>query len=373
NLTANFKVGIQNWAVADSAGNIGIFPYGYYPVIERGNPRGILPGNGSYDWTGFVPVKDLPHLYDPSRGFVFSANQITISKNYPYYIGWDYESGYRADEIHTLLNETNGFNTSKMEKVQLTIHDFTTDIFKGPLLKTLKMYGLDTSPEFEALSSWNGNMTVNSTAASIYYYWLKFFVNITFIPYMQYYGINESNGLYQTSFFLASDDTYHGPLIEDLVNWTLTDPEISWFSNPVTGQKQNESQVMALAYNRTVSYLTLNYGKYSISWEWGNIHKRYLSSFFGINYMNTEYIPAAGDGNTINAAYGTLSDFGPSWRMVVNLSHPDSAVGIYPGGISENPLSAYYENNFIPWNDGTYYRLIPVDAPEDFYYLYGGA
>ena len=88
--------------------------------------------------------------------------------------------------------------------------------------------------------------------------------------------------------------------------------------------------------------------------DWGNIHTRHLSSFFSINTLNTEEIPAAGNGNTINAAYGLTSNFGPSWRLVVNLSNPAKSVGIYPGGVSENPLSNYYSNNFIPWNNGVY-------------------
>ena len=42
-------------------------------------------------------------------------------------------------------------------------------------------------------------------------------------------------------------------------------------------------------------------------------------------------MPAAGDGNTINAAYGIVSDFGPSWRLVVNLSHPESSMELNSG------------------------------------------
>ena len=54
------------------------------------------------------------------------------------------------------------------------------------------------------------------------------------------------------------------------------------------------------------------------------------------------------------------------------MSHAYTGVGIYPGGISENPLSQYYENDFVPWNDGIYYRLIPLTAPAQFYYMYPG-
>lgn len=372
NASEYFKVAIQNWAVADIHGNIGIFPYGEYPVIEKGDPRGILPGTGEYNWVGFIPIEQEPYLYNPSRGYVFSANQITVSRNYPYYIGWDYESGYRADEIHLLLNSTRGFNTARMEALQLTVHDFTTNIFMPKLLEAMNYTDYENSTVYHTLLDWNGNMTINSTAASIYYYWIRNYVSDVFSPYLKLYNITTSEGLGNVSFFLGEDDYYHGPLIEDLVNWTMNYPNIQWFSNPITGASGTAITDMLSALNQTVSYLNSKYGRISTSWEWGNIHKRYLSSFFGISSFNTAPVPAAGDGNTINAAYGTLSDFGPSWRMVANMSHAYTSVGIYPGGISENPLSHYYANNFIPWNEGIYYRLIPLTAPAQFLYMYPG-
>lgn len=372
NLTEYFKVAIQNWAVADYSGNIGIFPYGEYPVIDGGNPRGILPGNGPYNWVGFVPLSKEPYLYDPARGFVFSDNQITVSRNYPYYLGWDYESGYRADEAYTLLNSSYHDSIQTMENIQLSFHDYTTDIFLKPLLKALSTSTFSSSQEYSALAKWNGDMTVNSTAATIYYFWIQNFVNDTFLPYMEKYGINQSEGLYSVSFFLGPDDYYHGPLIEDLVNWTVNYPDTPWFDNPVTGATRNATTLMVQAFNNTISYLNRKIGTYSSVWEWGNVHKRVLTSLFGISYLNTVEIPAAGDGNTINAAYGTISNFGPSWRMVVNMSDPMDGMGIYPGGLSENPLSPYYSNTFIPWNQGIYYALIPAGLKNQFYYLYVG-
>lgn len=370
NLTKYFKVAIQNWAVADSKGNIGIFPYGEYPVIKTGDPRGILNGTGESNWVGFVPLKDEPYLYDPVRGFVFSDNQITVSPNYPYYIGWDYESGYRADEAHHLLNTTYGINTKDMENIQLTVHDYTTNIFLDSMLNSIKnVYG--NTAIFNELKSWNGNMTVNSSAASVFYFWEQNLVNDTFSPYMQEYNINSSKGLYSVSFFIGPDSMYHGPLIEDLANWTMHYRNSNYFNNPLNGNTRNFNIVSLEAFNQTIHQLTQKYGSLSAKWNWGNIHKRYLTSFFGINPFNTETIPAGGDGNTINAAYGIVSDFGPSWRLVVNLSHPENAMGIYPGGISENPLSGYYSNEFIPWNNDLYYRLIPVNMPKEFYSGYG--
>jgi len=372
NETQFFKVGIQNWAVADSAGNIGIFTFGNVPIIAHGNPRAVLPGNGSYNWMGFINTSLLPHVYDPARGFVFSANQVSVSRNYSYYLGWDFESGYRADEIYYLLNTTSGINTHKMERIQLTVHDYTTDLFLPPLLRALKEHGLSSTPEYSTLSAWNGNAEINSTAETIYYFWLANYVNDTFRPYLDRYGITPSDGLNSTAFYLGSDATYHGPLIEDLENWTVNAPNISWFDDPVNSQTRNATTVMLLSYNQTVNQLERRIGAYSGKWQWGNLHKRFLSSLFGIDVMNTEEVPAAGDSNTINAAYGLVSDFGPSWRMIVNMSHPQNSVGIYPGGLSENPLSPYYSNTFIPWNNGIYYPLIPSSAPKQFLFEYHG-
>lgn len=39
-----FKVATQNWAVADSRGNIGIFSYGLFPIISQG-----IRGYSSWD------------------------------------------------------------------------------------------------------------------------------------------------------------------------------------------------------------------------------------------------------------------------------------------------------------------------------------
>jgi len=369
-LERYFRVAIQNWAVADSQGNIGIFSYGEYPIISQGDPRGILPGTGAYNWIGFVNLSYQPFLYNPPTGFVFSANQITVSSNYPYYVGWDYESGFRADEIFSTLSSAAQVNDSNMIQLQLSIHDYSTDVFLKPLLAALSRAGYASTPEYQALSSWNGDMYTNSSAATIYYFWLRNYISFVFSPWLRYYNITPAEGLGSSSFFLGADDYYHGPLIEDLENWTANYTNTRWFSNPLTGETANASSDLVEAYAETMSNLTSTLGTYSAKWDWGNVHTRVLASFFGIAPLNTRPLAAPGDGNTVNAAYGLQSNFGPSWRMVVDMSAPQNALGIYPGGASESPVSAYYSNTFLVWNEGNYYRLIPADAPEQFFYLY---
>jgi penicillin amidase len=163
-------------------------------------------------------------------------------------------------------------------------------------------------------------------------------------------------------------------LIEDLANWTVNYPTIQWFNSPSNGEKRNATTLMAQAFGETLDQLSTILGNYSQStWAWGQIHMRYDPSLFGLATLDGPILPAVGDDNTPNAAYGLNSTTGPSWRQVTDISQPiASSFGIYPGGLSENSLTPYYTNTVSDWNDGIYYTLIPSGLPSIFYYLYPG-
>ena len=65
-------------------------------------------------------------------------------------------------------------------------------------------------------------------------------------------------------------------------------------------------------------------------------------------------LPVGGNGDIINAV---THSHGPSWRMVVQLSTPTEAYGVYPGGQSGNPGSKFYDNFINSWVVGKYNKL----------------
>ena len=76
------------------------------------------------------------------------------------------------------------------------------------------------------------------------------------------------------------------------------------------------------------------------------------------------YGPRAGNGDswTVDAADGyPTSTSGPSWRFVMDWG-TRLAEGVYPGGQSENPLSAWYQNQVAAWWDGRYYPMVDATA-----------
>ena len=65
-------------------------------------------------------------------------------------------------------------------------------------------------------------------------------------------------------------------------------------------------------------------------------------------------LEVGGYGNTINAM---THSHGPSWRMIVHLTTPLEAYGVFPAGQSGNPGSRYYDNFVDTWVEGKYYQL----------------
>jgi penicillin G amidase len=94
----------------------------------------------------------------------------------------------------------------------------------------------------------------------------------------------------------------------------------------------------------------------------GRPHSRSFPSGEGAAGLGYGPRAASGDRFTEDAADGGLNaTTGPSWRMIVAFgASAMSAVGVYPGGQSENPASPWYTNLVPLWWDGQY---LPLPVP----------
>src|SRR5205807_560895 len=76
-----------------------------------------VPGNGGFEWTGFVPIDQLPHSFNPAEGFVATANNRMTPEGYPYKVGFQWYSVYRVKRIKEVLEQ------AKASGKKLTIVD----------------------------------------------------------------------------------------------------------------------------------------------------------------------------------------------------------------------------------------------------------
>jgi penicillin amidase len=81
----------QNCVFACKNGDIAIWDQGEFPAKWYRQGDFVMPGtDSSYFWQGMIPQFENPHLINPGRNFVSSANQMPTDTSYPYYLGGNY-------------------------------------------------------------------------------------------------------------------------------------------------------------------------------------------------------------------------------------------------------------------------------------------
>ncbi len=73
----------ENQVYADVRGNIGWKPAGLVPRRPDWDGLMPVPGDGRYEWDGFLEADELPVEFNPPGGWVASANEMNLPKGYP--------------------------------------------------------------------------------------------------------------------------------------------------------------------------------------------------------------------------------------------------------------------------------------------------
>jgi len=343
----------HNFVYADDAGNIGLISAGYFPLVAQGQPWLPMPGTGEYDVTGTVPYDDIPQVYDPSEGFIWSANQRQVGPDYPYYIGTAsnfFDPGYRANEIKRVLSQAGKLSAADMMALQTDTRDFLASEITPQLVGALAGDQLTTSEQQarDLLAGWDFKMETGSAAASMWWTFWQAYLSQTF------------DSIWKAKNVTVDRHELDDALSQYLETLTLKSPPSCGLACSPSIAAPSQDAALRAAFHAAFSALQTTLGADPASWTWGRIHTRELENLAQVSGLS--YGPRAdrGDGNTPLAAGGFPSTHGPSWRMVVDWgTHTFS--GIYPGGQSENPASTWYENRVDTWWNGLYAPMLSAD------------
>jgi penicillin G amidase len=362
---AGWHAPTQNFVYADDQGNIGEISAGYYPQVAHGDPWLPLSGTGADDIDGVIPYAAEPQVYDPPGHVIATANQRPVDPSYPYYIGTSenfFDNSYRANQIYATLQGQSDLKPAAFAKLQGNVTDNLAQSIVPKLVAALRQSGGLTTNEQSALNllaGWNGSMTTGSAAASVWWTFWGDYISATFQPWWKSAKVPVSKD--EDGLALSSWPT---SLTEDLDAWTTgtgSPPALSAFTLP-SGADRTTPQVMRQAFGTAVSHLAAKLGGTPSTWAWSKLHTREFPSLTGATGLGYGPRASSGDAWTVDAAEGGLnSSVGPSWRMVVDFAGssggPVLAEGVYPGGQSENPTSAWYDDLIEYWWDD---RLLPM-------------
>jgi len=336
----------ENMIWADKEGNIGWQAVGIAPI--RNNFSGLVPvpGDGSYEWDGYLPIIEKPHAYNPEQGFLATANQNVTPEDYTHWnaIAYSWSDPYRGDRVNEVLSSGKKMTMDDMKALQVDYLSIPARTLV-PYLKDLPLSG-KASEALKLMNDWDFKLDPNSIAAAIYVSWeneIKDLADDYFIPQ----AVKE--------IFLGLQMTTVMDLIQN--------PDGN-FENNAT---QSRDQFLRDAFENAVANLEENLGPDMSKWQYGQekFKHTYMAHALGSSVddatkakLDLGPLPRGGNSYTPGSTGGNNNQSsGASFRMIVNTGDWDAAIGTNGPGQSGDPDSPFYSNLFEPWAKDQYFPV----------------
>jgi penicillin amidase len=331
----NFRCPGQNFVFASREGDIAIKQQGKFPIKREWQGWFLQDGSTTAtEWDGFIPVEENPHVLNPERGFVSSANQQAVDSTYPYHIGGIYEH-YRNRRINSQLEQMQGITLEDMQRLQLDNYNWQASEALPIMLAHLPG---DIDPELtNLLSGWDYYNNADLFAPAVYELWWDSLYVMIWDEFMEDDGLKAPSSFYTT----------------EMLNRDLTNP---FFDIASTVEQEDFMEVNRLAFEKAASAF-----RDMDEPDWGTAKATDIRHLGLIPAFGRYSVYCGGNKHIVNA---TGKYAGPSWRMVVELGPEMRPTGIYPGGQSGNPGSPYYDNFIDDWSAGKHYDLLFLNKEE---------
>ncbi|CAN5444074.1 penicillin acylase family protein [soil metagenome] len=361
----DWSVPAQNVTFADAQGNIGYRLAGKAPVRDKN--LGLVPAPGwtdQYEWSGMIPVAELPRLYNPESGKIVTANNKLVGDDYPYFLGVEFDPGWRAARIEEMLNRKDRHTLRDMEELQLD----TSSKYAQALTPWLAIFSSSDEWEMVALNElrkWNFRMDADSVPALVFHYYLLNVMEMIFGDKLGaatrgYLGI-ASNPLFLIHGFTTRAET---KLLE-----LLNEHETSvWYMDVATGRQRRREELLQEALSLAVQQIRQAHGDSKLKWNWGRIHQvRYTHPLGSAPLLRKLFsrgpLPVGGDGATVNVARHApqlppgLVQVTASFRQIYAVGAWDQAQTVTTSGQSGHPLSQHYDDQMMMWKEGVYHKM----------------
>jgi penicillin amidase len=343
---ARWKVPSENIVYADRAGNIGEHSVGLAPLRSW---TGLLPmpGAGNYNWAGFLPASELPHVFNPAAGFVATANHKMIPEHYPYQVGFEWAPPYRFERIRSVLE---GAHRTRHKLTIADMQELQNDVVSLPARELQNLLRSTPLRDHSALTGflrWDGMLTRESPEAALYEVWLE--------------EICRSLGRRLS----ATHSAHYDSLTPHVVLALLENPDQGLFGEDPLAARD---ALLADALKDSRTELERRLGPDPSQWTWGRLHAMHfrhpLDRQTGAGeLLDLEPLPRPGDEYTVNATgFDAWTSWeqteGASYREIIDTGDWDRSVAVNTPGQSGQPGSAHYADLVPLWNAGRYFPLI---------------
>ncbi|GAB3541171.1 penicillin acylase family protein [Spirosoma fluminis] len=329
----------ENMIWADKTGTIGWQSVGLSPI--RRNFTGLVPvpGDGRFEWGGYLPITQLPNKLNPPEGYVVTANNNLTPINYPHRnaVGWTWSSPVRAHRIEEVLNDGKRKTLTDFMALQADYLAVPARTLV-PLLQNLSSTENRTEQALAYLRRWDYKLEPSSVAASIYVAW---------------------EGQLKQAVYAQNVPQNARPYLKSLPSKRVIDALLV----PTT----NRDSLLLTCLDRAVAELSKRLGNEMEDWVYGQRKNKHITITHPLNNMvdkamqqkiNLGPVARGGYAETVNATANDLNQtHGASFRIVVDTENWDKTLGINSPGQSGDPASPHYWDLFPIWAENSYFPV----------------
>jgi penicillin amidase len=333
-----------NLVYADTKGDIGWAVAARTPVRVGWDGLMPVPGDGRYEWRGFLEDGGLPTVKNPAAGYFATANAMNIPAEPAYpraarQLGFEWADRSRSDRIHEVLDKLP--KSTLADSMALQTDSVSPQARRGvALVQSLTSSDRQMTVALDFLKRWDGTEATSSAAAAIYETW--------------------ANKHLGPAVAAAAAPEAARPLIG-----STPDPILTWLEAQPAAIRD---PILLASLKSALDELTKRLSHHTYGWTWGRLHHAHFVPAVAVladpalaTQMTVGPLQVPGSASTPRAATFRTEDFrqtaGASVRLVLDVGAWDNSMAINTPGQSGDPASPHYRDLFPLWAGGAYVPL----------------
>jgi len=328
---------------ADVDGNIGYYGPGSFPVRAAGDGSRPVPGwTGEFDWRGYLHESEWPSAYNPSRGYLVSANNKVAPDSYPFLLGSSWEAPYRAARIIDMIERTSKLAVEDIQRMQRDVQSAQVKVVLPFLLKARPTV-TPARDAMDFLRDWDGTLDGDSAQAALYEAWYDATVR----------GLFEDDLGEDVAAAFIARRSLAAKAVDNLI--AAGDP--SWCDDVRTAEPETCETLLGRTLQRALADMSDRQGTSNLAkWRWDRVNAarfphRPLDAVPALRRFFSRTVPRGGDAFTVTPVMPLDEDvFVSSYRQIIDLAGADASRFMIPMGQSGHIWSDRYANLLDAWN-----------------------
>ena len=344
-----------NYMYADVDGNIGWQSAGLVPVRRHHDGLLPVPASGDYPWDGILPLDQMPSEFNPTRGWIASANQMPFPADWPVAerrISFEWTANDRHKRIVQCLSSMTAKHTQNDSwALQQDVYSSRARILIDLLhaAQSASPDPLNASVQWSFLR-WDCEISAESREAALYEYWWGL-LQRELRPLLVPPSVSDVITAVHPHVTLAA----------------LQQPDARFGANPTRARDRLLLDCLLRAH-RHLSKLAVEKGWASPGHElptWGQLHDVHLQHPLAAKLpadlaaiATVKGHGSAGDGSTVYARWWpTIENMnvtgGSSFRAVVDVGDWPAAIASLGPGQGGSPGDRHYRDLYDLWLNNT--------------------